>query len=346
MWQKNTLKFLFSLLFLTYPLGDFAKPDLLVSIIFVFWLIFVKKSSKPPLFKPFIIFFLISLISLIINLLQFSQLQILLSSLYLARLVVYAGLYFVIFDFPDKKFIIKGLIFSGIAFSAIGLLQYIFFPDMRMMKYLGWDDHYYRIVSSFFDPNFAGVIYACSSLLILRKNKYLFILPFIALLFTYSRTAYISFFAGLSIYLIQTNRIKYIFLSLIIILFILKTLPTSSGGEGVKLDRTSSINNRLLSMQGGINTFLKNPVFGVGYNTYKFLPDKNIQSHSASGVENSYILVLATTGIIGFLAFLNIIVKLPPKPEVIAILVSGLFINSLFYPWVMIWLFLIIALDF
>jgi len=342
-WQKNILKILFALLFLIFPLGQFAKPDILVLIIFIFWFFFVKKKSKPLLFKPFLIFFIISIISLVLRIPTLSSEQFILSSLYLFRLVIYASLYFVIYDIPDKKFVISGLLFSGLTFAVIGLMQYKFFPDMRIMKYLGWDDHYYRIVSTFFDPNFSGVIYACSTLLVLRKNKALALIPFIALLLTYSRTSYLAFFSGLILMLVQGHKKILILPSLIIILLLIINLPRSYGGEGVKLERTSSINNRLQSLRDGFQIFIKNPVLGVGFNTYKFLPGKNTESHSASGVENSYVLILATTGVLGFLAFLNILVRLPRQPEIIAVLVSALFINSLFYPWIMVWFILLTA---
>lgn len=350
MLQKNILKILLALLFILFPLGQFFKIDALVLIIFLAWLIFAKKNlpagrqeSKPSLFKPFMIFITIALISLALRLPILTSNQSVISALYLFRLVIYASLYFVILDFPDKKFIINGLIFSGVTLSVIGLFQYLVFPDMRVMKYLGWDDHYYRIISTFLDPNFSGIIFACTSLMVLKKNKYLFFLPFIALLLTYSRTAYLSFFLGLCILSINRKQLKIIPISLVIILLLIFLLPKSSGGEGVKLERISSVNNRLESIREGFQVFIKNPILGVGFNTYKFLPGKNLQSHSVSGVENSYVLILATTGILGFLAFLNIFIKLPRQPEIITILVSALFINSLFYPWIMIFFFLIIA---
>jgi hypothetical protein len=346
-WQKNIFKILFALIFIFFPLGQFFKIDGLVLLTFITWLI-VTKKTKEPLFKPFLIFFLVALFSLLLSFPRLELGQFAFSALYLARVVVYSSLYFITRDLLknnliDKNFVLNGLIFTGLAFSIIGIMQYIVFPDMRIMKYLGWDDHYYRIVSTFFDPNFSGIIYACTSLILLRKYKFLFVISFIALLFTYSRTAYLSFFFGLSIYLIQIKKIKYIFISLIIILLILKNLPTSSGGEGVKLGRVSSVNNRIDSIKTGLNVFIQNPIIGIGFNTYRFLPGKNLESHSSGGVENSYVLILLTTGILGFLAFINILKKIPIQPEIVTILVSALFINSLFYPWIMIYLFSFLA---
>lgn len=352
MSQKNIYKALFISLFLLFPLGQFAKIDVLVLIIFLFWLVLVKNKSKNSLTKPFLIFFLIALASLLLRFPQLEINQFIISSLYLIRLVVYASLMFVAHDLINKKiidknFILNGLIFSGIALSVIGLLQYLIFPDMRMMKYLGWDDHHFRIVSTFFDPNFTGIIYAVTVLLLLTRlnlrEGLTFLIPFIALLLTYSRTAYLSFFIGLSVLLIQKKQINLIFPLVLSFLLLAMLLPRSPGGEGVKLERTSSISNRLDSIKTGFKVFLKNPVIGIGFNTYKFLPGKNIESHSASGVENSYVLILTTTGILGFLAFLNILRRLSPGPEILAILVSALFINSLFYPWIMIFLFLLMA---
>lgn len=91
-------------------------------------------------------------------------------------------------------------------------------------------------------------------------------------------------------------------------------LPKSLPSEGVNLVRTASVNSRLVAYQEATEIFLNQPVIGVGFNMYRysqhekgFLKENgNAQSwltnHSGAGVPNSYLFVLATTGLTGFIA--------------------------------------------
>jgi hypothetical protein len=67
-------------------------------------------------------------------------------------------------------------------------------------------------------------------------------------------------------------------------------------------------------------------------------------------------LVLATTGILGFLIFANLIQKLVVDLAkntygltflscLVALLIHSLFVNSLFYPWVMGWMGLLLSIS-
>ena len=81
--------------------------------------------------------------------------------LYLIRLTVY--ILFLIslrLTFQKKPMALRMLVTTlGLLYVWFGLIQYAFLPDTRFLFNLGWDDHYYRLMSTLLDPNFAGMIF-------------------------------------------------------------------------------------------------------------------------------------------------------------------------------------------
>ena len=121
-------------------------------------------------------------------------------------------------------------------------------------------------------------------------------------------------------------------------LVILLSLPRP-GGEGVKLERLYSLTNRLDSMKTGWEVFRRHPITGVGFNLLH-------------GMDNSFIFILATTGISGFLAYLWLLKKQLEVSQLdarrytlVAIIIHSLFNHTLFYAPVMLWLWLLLALN-
>ena len=133
------------------------------------------------------------------------------------------------------------------------------------------------------------------------------------------------------------------------------------GGEGVKLERTASIVLRFEDYRDTLVIFEKAPLLGVGYNNLciaraKYLRQTNLNSHACSGSASSLLLLLATTGILGFIAFLKllkeIVVNLTKNTYgvtflscLVALLVHSAFVNSLFYPWVLGWMALLLSIS-
>ena len=86
--------------FLDLPEVNIYLTDIVLSFLLLFWLVwrfFInKKKYKPPfLTKPILLFSGLALISLLVNSFRFSGSEVLVSSLYLIRWIVYAGLYFI-----------------------------------------------------------------------------------------------------------------------------------------------------------------------------------------------------------------------------------------------------------
>lgn len=191
---------------------------------------------------------------------------------------------------------------------------------------------------------------------------------FVAIFFTYSRASYLALLVGTAT-ISWIHKFPKVFLTVFtgLILAIL-TLPKPAG-EGGNLARTSTISFRIINYRNALQVFSDHPLLGVGFNSYRyaqsqydFISDYQTSiSHSASGVDNSFIFVLTTTGLIGLGLFLSTIIKsfckiahppssrLPLAPCALAIFISVIthsqFQNTLFYPWVMGLLVIIFALT-
>src|SRR5258708_13426785 len=82
--------------------------------------------------------------------------DMLVSFLYLLRWVSFMSIFFAVIQLDQKfkKKIIWLLFADGLLIALIGFLQFFFYPSLSNLFYLGWDNHLYRLFSSFLDPNF------------------------------------------------------------------------------------------------------------------------------------------------------------------------------------------------
>lgn len=308
--------------------------------------------------------------------------QFLVSFLYLVRFVIYANLIFILKQFSHAytKQSLIALSISGAVFTLIGLFQYFFYPDLRKLYYLGWDEHYYRLFSTLFDPNFTGAVLVLVLLFLMgifksllsNINRIYYISIFltaVAVFLTYSRSTFIMFLCSVLLFIILIKRIKYIIIFILLFISGIILLPKDIKSEGVDLLRTASVVARQNTYKNALTIFKDSPVFGVGFNTYRYaqkrynlLDEKNwATTHPAAGVPNSFIFVLVTTGVIGLVLYLNLwrsiliaiirrnnnryrFLRAALISSVIGVFIHSLFENSLFYPFVMFWLFSFIGL--
>lgn len=389
------LKYIIYLLLIVFPILEIGKisfsngvslsiNDALVGIIFVFFLtllVFKKINLKGQLKSPIFLFFIAGFFSLVINLFNFNLSQIMVSSLYLLRWISYSFIYFSIIQSSKKtKKKISNLLFvSGLVVLFFGFIQYVFYQDLKNLFYLGWDEHLYRLFGGFFDPNFAGIflsLFAVYVLGFLLKEKrfnvkifYSFVILFslLAIVLTYSRTALLTLAVCVLTFLFLSKKIKLFFVFFFSLVFFIAISPKAFQTEGTNLFRTASSYQRLESMNNAIEIFKKNPVLGVGFNTYRYSQNKygyltDIKweiSHSGAGVENSYLFILATTGILGALVYINLLRKIfisarKTKDDIgknvlisslFGLLASALFINSLLYPPLMLWTWFLVGVT-
>lgn len=363
------MKYLALFLLILFPLGQLIRlsvpgteivihpNDLAVAGLVIVWLIRRKdqlfRFAKLPLVRPLALFALAVLVSLLANLFRFSPQELLTAALYPLRFFAYAGLYFVFRDtfLENPKPFLRWLLIAILIITGFGLAQYVFVPNVAFLSALDWDDHYYRLVGNFLDPGFTGAILALGLLqAYFRRHRWLLVPPiYAALALTYSRASYLMYlviFASVAFY---KRSWRIIFVALTVLILTVFLLPKSNG-EGTKLNRENSILARINNWKESVTVWGQNPVFGVGFNTYRYMVNVPSQSHSG-GADSSIFLVLATTGIVGEAAFIYLLWKMwqagsfISKASLLGILVHSFFNNTLFYPWVMEWLWITLAIS-
>ena len=214
------------------------------------------------------------------------------------------------------------------------------------------------MVGTFLDPGFTGIILVFGFLIVVTKyfqtksKKYLLLILFFTLsvAFTYSRAAYLALIAGVITFAYFYKKFLLALIFIFAFLFLIFVLPRPEG-EGVKLERISSVESRLENYSESLSLMKTSPIFGLGFNNIcvakeQFLGKVDNSSHSCSGVDSSLLFVIATVGVVGFLVFADLITGFIRNSShniygllfiasLAALFVDSLFINSLFYPWVM-----------
>lgn len=390
------LKLLYLSTLITFPLaqalrlqlpGDInvSAFDIAVMITGIVWLLYAAlgKSDyqKQSLTKPMLLFLLVICISLVANSFRYPGNELFVAALYGIRWLLFASVYFVISDLPElwKKKIPGFLRLSGVSLVVLGYLQYFFYWDLRNLYYLGWDEHLFRMFSTFLDPNFFGsflVLYfifvtGCVTKLTKKDGwkRYVWgsvaVLTFTAIFLTTSRSAFIMLGVSLVVFLVLLGKKKYLFLFAAIAVLIFALSSRFFYLENINPFRVASSVARVESGVNAISIIAHNSLFGVGFNAYRYAQieyglrhsDPKYPSHADSGTDTSLLFVFATTGIVGlgaYLYLLNSFYREGKKADgvyravllssLVGILVNSLFINSLFYPSIMYWLFSIYAI--
>lgn len=177
---------------------------------------------------------------------------------------------------------------------------------------------------------------------------------------TFSRSAYLMLFSGMFILLVMRKKLLLVPLFLIPLILYLVFPPFSARLNGViNLDKSAS--ERILSWEKGLTIFQQNPLFGVGFNNIRQAAENlNLNKtysadggNSGAGIDSSLIFIMATTGIAGIAAFLLFIFRvlfdciksiiqkkysfsLPLFASFTGLLLNSFFINSLFFPAIMV----------
>lgn len=341
-----------------------------------------KERLKGVLLFPIGLFVAACIISLLVNLPLLLPDQFLVAVLYLFRWVLYAGVYFSIVRLRIKDAeLIRYFIFAGIVQLFIGIIQYFYFSDLRKIYYLGWDDHLYRLVGAFIDPNYQGAFFVLLFILLfiqLVKNikKYrrpyfivsacLTLLTLTGIVLTYSRSALVMLAVSL-IGLLMTIGNKKLVIGLSVCTLVFVILFSNTYIEGLNPFRTASVYARISSVKEVSTIIADNPVFGIGFNAFRYAQhrygyrtsERWQVSHADAGTDNSFLFVFATTGILGLLAYLNIvkesirlcILKMKKSNmlpvitciSLIGLIVDSFFVNSLLYSFFMFWIWILLG---
>lgn len=362
-----------------YPFGNVSSSvsltDIFLSLTIGFFLIWksgIQRQVKPPKFFYLLIsFWFIGGLSLLLS-------GVLGGGLYLARFILYSLSFLIGFEvvkFKGISALFKAIILSLLLLIILGILQIIIFPDISFLTDFGYDPHKNRLVSTFLDPNLLGAVLNIGFILSLfflvkqRTQKWIIITIIFALgiFSTFSRSAYLTICIPILIFGIFKLR-KLLMISIVVgaLLFLLVPQFNQRISGAFQIDKSSS--ERIESWQKGLTVFYQKPLLGVGFNNIRtafeennlfkvFSPDGG---HSGSGIDSSLILVLATTGVVGGVVYssfwLVVLYKLFEKrkkiqPElslailslILALVINSQFVNSLFFPPVMLLMYLILG---
>ena len=348
----------------------FQPIDIVAGLFLILWLF--EKFERPKVYKQLSRFVAVLLFSAIFSVTYFDIRSVISGILYLIRIVSYFSFFLVLHDYfknhsGQKELILKSLLSVGVLIAILGWLQYIFVPYFGSFRVWGWDDHLYRLIGSFLDPAFTGLLLVLAFFISLilyfnsRKNIFMSISLglIISVMFTYSRASYLALVAGFFTWSVLVGKLRYFLLILLSLVFLIFLLPRP-GGAGTHLERTFSISDRFKNYSQTIEVAKYSPVFGVGYNNLcvarkTLLNYPDIYSHSCSGSDSSLLLILATTGVIGIFVFFNLAIRLIRNSErgifgllflvsLTAVFIHSFFVNSMFYPWVMGWMAILASL--
>lgn len=352
--------------------GGISLLDFSVILLSLYGLYKLKfHLKKPPRFiTSGLVFILICVLSEVFTPLHLLTGEYLNSVLYIVRLSFYILFTWLIFSEAFLGFkgkIVNILIYSGLGLSMLGLVQFILLPDLSFLTQWGWDPHYFRTVSTFLDPNFAGAFFALTLILLLlfrdsassftSQSIILFIPVYLALLTTFSRSSYLMFLiSGVTLSFLQKSKILLIkVLILFLILLLGFQIYVQLVSKPRHIDRKQSASYRLSTWQQGWQLFQKHPILGVGFNSYKYAlkeyksaDEQFLSSHGSTSNDSSLLYVLSTTGIIGlivYLYFLFSLFKYSNNKNLTGAIVGGLLIhsifsNSLFFPPILLFLLL------
>lgn len=357
------------------PVGHFGAVTLsdifvlLTSLAFILYFIFGKKPFNLPRYTFFTLLFILSATaSTILALGVFTPTEVAISSFFLVRFVLYFFFSVVTFNIIQKDKISSWLnivLAIGVVFTIIGFVQLWLFPNFSFLTVYGWDPHQKRIASTLLDPNFTGGLllffFSLSISIFLFNNKKIYVIAsslfFIAIMLTFSRSAYLAFFlAVMTVAIFKSPKILVVALVAFFIIFLSIGQTRQRIVGAFTLDETSKA--RVASWQKAVEIFLKYPLFGTGFNTYRFAQikygnftfDHPSGGHSGSSSDSSILTVAATTGSLGLCFYLLMLAattkaflkkakaspaNLGAAASFIGLLAHSQFVNSLFFPQIM-----------
>lgn len=357
---------------------NIVPQDLIVFAIFIVSTILAFKTKKFLFVNKYFffqsLFIMTGIISLIFNFFVYKDINLVVSLLYTFRYFAYMNL-ILLGIFKLRLIYLKPALFLMSLFLIIfGFIQYFFYNNLKYLFHLGWDDHLYRLFSTFLDPNFAGTFYVIVLLYLLYfvltkrfgvsfKELIISFFILISVYLTFSRSALLSL-ATAVITLGILNRKFKILIIVLVFMFGSVILFSDIGVEGLNPFRTESSTRRIISYNESLNIIYKSNYLGVGLNAYR---DAQIRygtrnekgaatSNADAGTDNSYLFVLATTGVLGFVFYIlsySFLVKDLIKEKLkinlyligclVAVFTASLFINALFYTPILSLIFLLIA---
>lgn len=338
------------------------------------------KFKIPSHLLPLFFFLFWAVITLVLGKTAVSLSELLTGGFYLVRFSFYSLFSLVVYDLKLKSVnsifehrLFKVLVASCVIIALAGFVQLVIYPDItRLAAEFGYDPHKNRLVSTFLDPNFTAAYLVLGLILVICRIEAdpkvrwgaagLF---FSALVLTFSRSGWLMFSAALMLFgFLKSPKLLLVALFAgFLAYFAVPRVQTRISGI---TDPDDSAKLRLVSWSHALEIAQEKPIFGVGFNLYRQAQERFgffdyhdfSGGHAGGGSDSSLLLVLATTGVVGLILFLltfvNIFVKSLTKTTTYtgiilvlslpALLIDSQFINSFFFPQIMLWVWVLVGL--
>lgn len=323
-------------------------------------------------YKSVFIFFGIVFVSYIFGLSGFDQESNAIAALYIGRLLLsFLFFFYLLFHLKKEKGSARIFFYGIIIFACItalfSIVQYVWYPELRNLLYLGWDPHLYRMFGTFLDTSIAAAIYSLCFFFIFFYGERFFQKTYlhrvfmgiflICILLTFSRTTYIVFFAALLFLLIRSKQYLLSAAVVLGVIGILIVVPKPQG-EGVNLLRTFSIESRFADYTTAAVVWARKPFLGYGYNRLRpvkkefgLIDESSYEvTHAGASLHSSFLVLLVTTGIVGLGVFVWVLYELARKGKhtlffVLFVSVLSLADNILLQPFVLFLFLCILSYD-
>ena len=295
--------------------------------------------------------------------------------LYIARMAVYLAFLVILkLIFTSKPLLLEiWLLVCGIWYWWLAFLQYLLLPDTRFLSILGWDDHYYRMIGTLFDPGLTGILLVLTLLCLYSLKGYFSRIPHYGMfvfgagvvglissvLSTYSRASYLSlstmllllfvrkYLTGKTDIFTQNYRrlMAYLVVGLMVVIAVYVSIP-KPGGEGIRLLRTSTITARIQSATHSV-TELKAGEWVIGTGLFSQPATQQEVPSKATIPDNIFITLLTQTGTVGLVLALYLlftVLKFLWEKDAIAVsavaavLVQSQFNNTALHPYIIFYL--------
>lgn len=256
-----------------------------------------------------------------------SLFELLIALAFLARWMVYFGVYLVVinvFRDRDVESLWRAVETMLVVFAAFGIFQSAFLPDFAQLVYpdsrafIDWDPQGHRLVSTVLEPNIAGAMLMIGLLVQIGRvsvgahaSRWRMLVIFLGLLLTLSRSAALGLMFGLVVIVIARGLSKRV-LRLGIVAGALLMLASpfliryALAYSKFSLGAGTSAGARLESWAMALRVIADYPVFGIGFNAYKYAAQSYGSAQIGASSYNSdggLLFVLALTGFVGLTVY-------------------------------------------
>lgn len=255
--------------------------------------------------------------------------QLVISLAYLARWLVYFGLYVVIINVvrvEDVTALWRTLESAILAFAAFGLVQAVFIPHFAQVVYpdsrvtIDFDEQGHRLVSTVLEPNMAGAMIMLVLLVQLaqlaggvRLSSWKPLLLFSALVATLSRSSFLGLIVGGVVILLVrgvSKRLLRILVAIGAIGLVAAPWLLKFAASYNKLGIDASALTRIASWIKAIRIFSDHPLLGIGFNTYAFVQESYGYIRMGNGtysVDGGLLFIAVMTGLVGVAVYVGML---------------------------------------